>query len=73
MDRSRIGLLIEAVVGGFFELGVIEDEREGPAADLLRGFGMDDVEDALGFVVVHVFEELPAFDYRAAIGKFDAV
>ena len=34
---------------------------------------MDDVENALGLVVVHVFQELPAFDDGAAIGKFDAV
>ena len=66
-------MLIEAGVGGFFEFGVIEDEREGPAADLLGGFGMDDVEDALRLIVVHVLRKLPAFDDRAAIGNFHAV
>jgi len=50
-NGGRIGLLIEAGVGGVFEFGVIENEREGPAADLLGGVGMDDVEDALGELI----------------------
>ena len=65
--------MIQAVVCGFFQVRIIDDECERPTSGLLGGFGMDDVEDALRFVVVQVFGELPAFDYRAAIGNFHAI
>ena len=34
---------------------------------------MDNVQDARRFVVVHIFVELPTFDYGAAIGNFHAL
>ena len=63
----------KAIVGGLFEVSVIENQRKGPAADLLGGFRMDNIQDPLRLVVVHIFGELPTFDYRAAIGNFDAI
>lgn len=34
---------------------------------------MDKIESARGLGVVAIFFELPAFDYAAAIGEFDAI
>ena len=63
----------KAVVGGLFEVSVIENQRKGPAADLLRGFGVDNIQDALRLVIVHIFGELPTLYYGAAIGNFHAI
>jgi hypothetical protein len=63
----------KAIVGGLLQFSVIENQRKGPAADLLCGFRVDNIQYPLRLVVVHIFVELPTLDYGAAIGNFHAI
>ena len=57
-DRRRIAMrndLIQTVVGGVFQLLVVENQGKWPAAGLLSGVGVNDIEDFLRLGVVEIF------------------
>ena len=65
--------LVKRRVRGSFRLRVIEHDRERPAAGLLRGLRVNQIEGPARPRIVLVLLELPALHHRSTIGEFHAV